>query len=63
VTHGLHGERTLMRVFIGESDRCPATEERIRGVLPELDTLIGGGLITLEMVRVILYRTADEATR
>jgi hypothetical protein len=29
-------------------------------VLPELDGMIGGGIITLERVRVILYR--DEST-
>ncbi|RMH21574.1 MAG: DUF190 domain-containing protein [Gemmatimonadetes bacterium] len=109
------GERTLMRVFLGESDRCAegphrgrplyealllflrergfagATvvrgiagfgasarlhtdrvlrlstdlpvivevvdeEERIQSVLPELDSMMGGGLITLERARVILYR-------
>ena len=115
------GERTLMRVFIGEIDRCRSgkhkgrplyqaillmlrergfagatvvrgvagfgasarihtekvlrlsldlpvivevveTEERIQQVLPELDGLIGGGLITLERARVVLYRpAADEA--
>ncbi|MDT8437210.1 MAG: DUF190 domain-containing protein [Gemmatimonadota bacterium] len=112
------GERTLMRVFIGESDRCPAgphrgkplheallltlretgfagatvvrgisgfgasarihtekvlrlsldlpiivevveTEEKIAAILPELEALIGGGLITLERARVVLYRPAD----
>jgi PII-like signaling protein len=111
------GERTLMRVFIGESDRCPSgkhrgkplyeallltlrergfagatvvrgiagfgasarihtekvlrlsldlpviievveEEERIQAVLPDLDALIGGGLITLERARVVLYRPA-----
>ncbi len=114
------GERTLMRVFIGESDRCPSgrhkgkplheallltlrergfagatvvrgiagfgasarihtekvlrlsldlpiivevveTEERIQEVLPVLDALIGGGLITLERARVVLYRPAGGA--
>jgi len=35
------------------------TEERIQEVLPELDGMIGGGLVTLERVRVILYRPAD----
>ena len=113
------GERTLMRVFIGESDRCRSgkhkgkplyeaillmlrergfagatvvrgvagfgasarihtekvlrlsldlpvivevveTEERIQQVLPELDRLIGGGLITLERARVVLYRPAAD---
>jgi len=112
------GERTLMRVFIGESDRCPSgkyrgkplyeallltlrergfagatvvrgiagfgasarihtekvlrlsldlpvivevveEEEQIQAVLPELDAMIGGGLITLERARVVLYRPAD----
>ncbi len=32
------------------------TEEKIQEVLPELDELIGGGLVTLERARVILYR-------
>ena len=114
--HGLAGERTLMRIFIGESDKVHGrplyeallltlrerglagatvlrgvagfgasshihtdkvlrlsldlpmiievveTEERIQAVLPALDEMIGGGLITLERVRVILYRP-DESTR
>jgi PII-like signaling protein len=37
------------------------SEEAIREVLPVLDGMIGGGLITLERVRVILYRPADAA--
>lgn len=35
---------------------CVETEERIDAILPELDEMIGGGLITLEKVRVIMYR-------
>jgi hypothetical protein len=31
-------------------------EEKIQELLPELDALIGGGLITLERVRVVIYR-------
>lgn len=108
--HGFKGERTLMRVHIGERDKYHGqslaaaivellrsrhyagatayrgvmgfganarlrtdrievlsldlpmvvevveTEERIQAILPELDTMIKGGLITLERVRVILYR-------
>ena len=104
------GERTLMRIHIGESDRWEGkplyealvelfrregfsgatvlrgvggygstsryhTEkilrlsqdlpvvievveypEKIEKILPKLDGMIGGGLITLEKVRVILYR-------
>jgi uncharacterized protein len=115
MTHAMQGERTLMRIFIGESDRCErepyrgkplyeallhyfresgfagATvvraiagfgasarlhtdrilrlsldlpivievvekEERIQEALPALDDMIGGGLVTLERVRVIVYR-------
>ena len=32
------------------------TEEQIESFLPELDALIGEGLVTLEKVRVISYR-------
>lgn len=31
--------------------------ERIEQILPRLDEMIGGGLVTLEKVRVILYRS------
>jgi uncharacterized protein len=30
--------------------------ERVERILPSLDEMIGGGLVTLEKVRVILYR-------
>jgi PII-like signaling protein len=114
--HGLTGERTLMRIHIGERDRyqgkplyqaivellrarhyagatvfraimgfgasarvhservevlsldlpivieCVETEDNIRAVLPELDRMIGGGLITLERARVILYRPESRET-
>jgi len=35
---------------------CVDTEERIVEILPELDQMIGGGLITLERAKVIMYR-------
>jgi PII-like signaling protein len=35
---------------------CVETEEQIQSILPELDAMIGGGLITLERARVIAYR-------
>jgi PII-like signaling protein len=114
--HGMKGERTLMRIHIGESDRhegqplyaaivqllrerhyagatvfravlgfgaharvhrqkmlqlssdlpivveCIETEERIAAILPELDRMIGGGLVTLERVRVIMYRPDLQAS-
>jgi len=84
------GERTLMRIHIGESDKWhgkPLHEAIVemlrkdgfsgatvlRGVggyggssvyhtdkLLRLDEMVDGGLITLEKVRVILYRAAKK---
>jgi len=113
--HGFRGERTLMRIFLGESDRCGSgsykgrplyeailltlreegcagatvvrgiagfgpsaklhtgkvlrlssdlpvivevvdNEEKLQRILPKLDEMMGGGLITLERAHVILYR-------
>ena len=115
------GERTLMRIFVGESDHCVSgpyqgrplfealmlllrdkgfagatvvrgmagfgasakihtgkilrlstdlpvivevveEEDRIQEILPELDGMIGSGLITLELARVILYRPGGKET-
>jgi hypothetical protein len=43
---------------------CIETAERIDAILPELDGMIGGGLITLERANVIMYRphSGDERT-
>jgi PII-like signaling protein len=111
--HRFKGERTLMRIFIGETDKYRGkplyealldrfrakglagatvlrgvagfgasstvhtekvlrlsldlplvievveTEEAIQSVLPDLDEMIAGGLVTLERARVILYRSKD----
>jgi PII-like signaling protein len=35
---------------------CVDTEEKIKEILPDLDKMVGGGLITLERVKVIMYR-------
>lgn len=35
---------------------CVETEEKIEAILPELDEMLGGGLITLERAKVIMYR-------
>jgi PII-like signaling protein len=110
--HSFKGERTLMRIFIGESDKFHGkplyealvhkfrekglagatvlrgvagfgasstvhtdkilrlsldlpliievveTEEAVQAILPDLEKMIGGGLITLERARVIMYRPA-----
>src|SRR3981189_569647 len=34
------------------------TPERIEKILPRMDEMVDGGLVTLEKVRVILYRAA-----
>jgi len=113
MSHRFKGERTLMRIFIGESDKYQGkplyeallerlrrkglagatvlrgvagfgassvvhtdkvlrlsldlpliievveTEEAIQTILADLDEMIGGGLITLERARVIMYRPAN----
>lgn len=118
MTHRFEGERTLMRIFLGESDRCGSgphkgkplyeailltlrgegcagatvvrgiagfgasaklhtdkvlrlssdlpvivevvdDEDRLQRMLPALDGMIGGGLITMERAHVILYRAED----
>jgi len=35
---------------------CVETEEKIRSILPELDLMMEGGMITLERAKVIMYR-------
>lgn len=113
--HGFEGERTLMRIHIGERDKfegkplyhaivdllrsrhfagatvfrgilgfgassklhsdrflelstdlpmvveCIETAEKIDAILPKLDQMLGGGLITLERARVIMYRADGPA--
>ena len=39
------------------------TEEKINAFLPTLDRMIGGGMVTLEKVRVIHYRHGDKPTK
>jgi hypothetical protein len=34
------------------------SQERVEQILPKMDEMVDGGLITLEKVRVILYRPA-----
>jgi len=54
----LHADRVLIpRLDSPIVVECVETEERIRDILPLLDEMIGGGLITLERARVIMYRT------
>lgn len=38
---------------------CVETEENIRSLLPEIEKMIGGGMITLERAEVIVYRPGE----
>jgi len=35
---------------------CVETDEKIRAILPDLDNMLEGGMITLERAKVIMYR-------
>jgi len=113
--HGFKGERTLMRIHVGERDKyhgkpiyqaivellrqrhyagatvfraimgygassrlhtdrievlsldlpivieCVDSEEKIQAILPTLDEMLGGGLITLERAEVVVYRSKADA--
>jgi PII-like signaling protein len=56
-TSKLHTDRFLeLSLDLPVVIECVETEERIKAILPELDNMIDGGLITLERARVIMYR-------
>jgi PII-like signaling protein len=56
-TARLHTDKVLrLSVDLPIVLECVDTEEKIQAILPELDRMIGGGLITLEKVKVIVYR-------
>ncbi len=58
---GAHARLHEPKLFRMSSDlpiviECIDAQEKIDAILPALDSMIGGGLITLERVRVIMYR-------
>ncbi|MFN2637203.1 MAG: DUF190 domain-containing protein [Gemmatimonadaceae bacterium] len=54
----LHTDRMeLMALDLPVVVECVETEDNIRKVLPDLDRMIGGGLITLERANVVMYRS------
>jgi hypothetical protein len=56
-TSHLHTDRFLeLSLDLPIVVECIETEERIEAILPRLDEMLGGGLITLERARVIMYR-------
>jgi PII-like signaling protein len=37
------------------------SEEKINSFLPTLETVMGGGLVTMEKVKVLHYRAGDQS--
>jgi uncharacterized protein len=53
----LHSDRVeVLSLDLPIVIECVDTQEKLDEVLPLLDEMIGGGLITLEKVNVIIYR-------
>ncbi len=51
----------LLPIFSGEDKpcivvECVDTDEKIQSVIPTIDEMMDGGLITLEKANVIIYR-------
>lgn len=56
----LHTDRIeVMSLDLPLVMECVETEDHIRQILPDLDRMIGGGLITLERANVVLYRSGS----
>ncbi len=59
-TARLHTDKVLrLSVDLPLVIECVDTEEKINAILPELDDMLDGGLITLEKAKVIAYRAHD----
>jgi PII-like signaling protein len=57
----LHSDRVeVLALDLPIVIECVETEENIRAILPEIDRMITGGLITLERANVIVYRAEGE---
>lgn len=62
-TARMHTDKVLrLSVDLPLVVECVETEEKINAILPQLDTMIGGGLITLEKATVIVYRPEGRQT-
>jgi PII-like signaling protein len=60
----LHTDKVLrLSVDLPIVVECVDSDDKIEAILPVLDGMIGGGLITLEKVRVIAYRGDTPAAR
>lgn len=70
VTRGIEGFGATSRIHTARilrlSEDLPIvieivdTEERIQGIVPVLDEMVGEGMVTLERVEVIAYRSSKE---
>jgi PII-like signaling protein len=59
-TARLHTDKVLrLSVDLPLVIECVDAEEKINAILPELDQMLDGGLITLERAKVIAYRAHD----
>lgn len=59
-TARLHTDKVLrLSVDLPLVIECVDSEEKINAILPELDEMLDGGLITLEKAKVIAYRAHD----
>lgn len=64
MSYGSHSQLHSDRIEVLSFDmpiaiECVESEENIRSVLPELDKMIGGGIVTIERAEVIVYRPGD----
>lgn len=60
----LHSDRVeVLALDLPLVIECVETEDNIRAILPDLDKMIGGGLITLERANVIVYRPGDDGSK
>jgi len=60
----IHSDRVLrLSTDLPVVIECVDLESRIRQVLPELDEMIGGGMVTLEKANVIVYRPDADLSR
>jgi uncharacterized protein len=65
MSFGAHSRMHSDRLEVSSLDlplviECVETEENIRKILPDIDKMIGGGLITLESSNVVLYRSDNQ---
>ena len=61
-TARLHTDKVLrLSIDLPLVVECVDTEERIDAILPELDEMLDGGLITLERAKVIMYRAHEKS--